>query len=261
MELLLDKNDSSVWTLHLNCPSRLNALSDSMVNDLHQVLGEIDQSEACKVLLLTGSGRGFCSGFDLSLADDAPGSHLGEALAWTRRQENFAGLIKRLQSLHQPVIAVINGPANGAGFGLALACDIRMASTTASFNAAFIKVGMSSCDIGVSYLLPRSVGTAQAFDIMLTGRMVQADEAMRIGLISRICEPDKLLEQAHGLATQIALNDGFAVWMTKRGMWANLEVSSLNSALELENRTQILTRTTGVLKVKAQSFKSQKDSK
>lgn len=254
-DLLLDKSDASVWTLHLNSPSRLNALTDTMVHELHQVLGEIDHSDVCKVLLLTGAGRGFCSGFDLSLADDAPGSELGEALAWTRRQENFAGLIKRIQSLHQPVIAAINGPANGAGFGLALACDIRMASTTASFNAAFIKVGMSSCDIGVSYLLPRSVGTANAFDIMLTGRMVQADEAMRIGLISRLCEPENLIEQAYAVAKQIAANDHFAVWMTKRGMWANLEASSLHAALELENRTQILTRTTGVLKSAAQAFK------
>lgn len=258
MDLLLDKSGCSVWTMHLNSPSRLNALSDAMVHNLHQMLGEIDQSDVCKVLLLTGAGRGFCSGFDLSLADDAPGSEVGEALAWTRRQENFAGLIKRIQSLHQPVIAAINGPANGAGFGLALACDIRIASSAASFNAAFIKVGMSSCDIGVSYLLPRSVGTAHAFDIMLTGRIVQADEAMRMGLISRLCEPDNLLEQAHALGTQIAANDHFAVWMTKRGMWANLEASSLNAALELENRTQILARTTGVLKTKAQAFKQRK---
>ena len=261
MDLLLDKSDSSIWTLHLNSPSRLNALTDTMVHDLHQTLAEIDLSDSCKVLLLTGTGRGFCSGFDLSLADDAPGSDLGEARAWTRRQENFAGLVKRIQSLHQPVIAAINGPANGAGFGLALACDIRMASTVASFNAAFIKVGMSSCDIGVSYLLPRCVGTAHAFDIMLTGRIVHADEAMRIGLVSRICEPEKLHEQAHALATQIAANDQFAVWMTKRGMWANLEASSLNAALELENRTQILSRTTGVLKSKAQSFKQRQTSK
>lgn len=261
MDLLIDKSNSSVWTLHLNSPSRLNALTDTMVHDLHKVLGEIDQSDICKVLVLTGSGRGFCSGFDLSLADDAPGSDLGEALAWTRRQENFAGLVKRIQALHQPVIVAVNGPANGAGFGLALACDIRMASTAASFNAAFIKVGMSSCDIGVSYLLPRSVGTAHAFDIMLTGRMILADEAMRIGLVSRICEPDKLLEQAYGLAAQIAAHDDFAVWMTKRGMWANLEASSLSAALELENRTQILSRTTGVLKSKALDFKRRQSSK
>jgi enoyl-CoA hydratase len=255
MDLLLDKNHTGVWTLSLNLPSKLNALNDAMVQNLHHMLAEIDCSEDCKVLIFTGEGRGFCAGFDLSLADQAPGSEHGEAAAWTRRQENFASLVTRLKSLHQPVIAAINGPANGAGFGLSLACDIRLASTLASFNAAFIKVGMSSCDIGVSYLLPRSVGTAQAFDIMLTGRMVDAEEALRIGLISRLTAPDSLLEHAHTLGMLIAANDDFAVWMTKRGMWANLEASSLQAALELENRTQILTRTTGVLKSKAQSFK------
>ena len=255
MDLLLDKNTNGVWTLRLNQAARLNALSDAMVQGLHQMLADIDQDEACRVLILTGEGRGFCAGFDLSLADDAPGSERGEAAAWTRRQESFAGLVTRLKSLHQPVIAAVNGPANGAGFGLALACDLRMASTAASFNAAFIKVGMSSCDIGVSYLLPRSVGAAHAFDIMLTGRMVDAEEAGRIGLVSRVVAPDALLEQALLLGSHIASHDSFAVWMTKRGMWANLEASSLSAALELENRTQILARTTGVLKAKAQAFK------
>lgn len=258
MDLLLDKTPNGVWTLRLNQASRLNALSDAMVQDLHRMLTEIDHSEDCKALILTGQGRGFCAGFDLTLADDAPGSEHGEAAAWTRRQESFSGLVTRLRSLHQPVIAAINGPANGAGFGLALACDLRLASTLASFNAAFIKVGMSSCDIGVSYLLPRSVGTAHAFDIMLTGRMVDADEALRIGLVSRLSPPESLLDQAHALGLQMAAHDDFAVWMTKRGMWANLEAPSLQAALELENRTQILARTTGVLKAKAQAFKSRR---
>jgi enoyl-CoA hydratase len=255
MDLLLDKDSSGVWTLRLNQPSRLNALSDAMGQDLHRMLADIDQGSDCKVLVLTGEGRGFCAGFDLALADDAPGSEHGEAAAWTRRQESFAGLVTRLKSMRLPVIAAVNGPANGAGFGLALGCDLRMASTAASFNAAFIKVGMSSCDIGVSYLLPRSVGTANAFDIMLTGRMVGADEALRIGLVSRLSAPASLLADAHALGLQIAAHDDFAVWMTKRGMWANLEAPSLHAALELENRTQILARTTGVLKAKAEAFK------
>ena len=163
------------------------------------------------------------------------------------RQEMFAGVLQRLRDLRQPVIAAINGPTNGAGLGLALGADMRLASTAASFNAAFIKVGMSSCDIGVSYLLPRCVGTSHAWDIMLTGRMVAADEALRIGLVSRTCEPRQLLELARQVGLQIADHDRFAVWMTKRGMWANLEASSLQAAVELENRTQILARTTGVL--------------
>ena len=255
-DLDLHKNDNGIWTLKLCRPSQLNALSDAMVQRLHQMLEDIHQSPGCKVLILTGEGRGFSAGFDLSLADDAPGSENGETAAWMRRQENFATIITQLKSLSQPVIAAMNGPANGAGFGLALACDIRMASHSASFNAAFIKVGMSSCDIGVSYLLPRCVGTSHAFDIMLTGRMVSAAEAANIGLISRLCEPVNLMSEANKLALQLTENDGFAIWMTKRGMWANLEASSMSAAIELENRTQILTRSTGVLKAKALAFKN-----
>ena len=220
MGFSLQESDDGVWTLLLDRPSKLNALDDQTVHALNIALFNLAQESRCKVLIMTGQGRGFCAGFDLSLAQDAPGSELGEAAAWTRRQEAFAGLVIRLRALPQPVIAAVNGPANGAGFGLVLAADIRMASTSASFNAAFIKVGMSSCDIGVSYLLPRCVGSSHAFDIMLTGRMVDANEAAQIGIVSRLTDPEALLPQARALGLLIASHEDFAVWMTKRGMWA-----------------------------------------
>ena len=139
-------------------------------------------------------------------------------------------------------------------FGIALACEIRLAAPTAAFNAAFVKVGMSSCDIGVSWLLPRCVGMSRAFEIMLTGRMVGADEAAAIGLVSRVVPADQLLPQALELARSIAAHSAFGVWMTKRGAWANVEAGSLQAALELENRTQILARTTGDLAQAAQAL-------
>lgn len=255
MSIRLETGNDGVWTLFLSRPERLNALDDETVRDLQRTLGELAADPACRALILTGDGRGFCAGFDLSLAGDAPGSEHGEAQAWMHRQELFAGVVQRLRDLRQPVIAAVNGPANGAGLGLALAADMRLASTAASFNSAFIKVGMSSCDIGVSYLLPRCVGTSHAWDIMLTGRMVAAEEAVRIGLASRICPPQDLLGLARQIGLEIAAHDGFGVWMTKRGMWANLEASSLQAAVELENRTQILARTTGVLSSAAQALR------
>lgn len=247
MTLQLDRAADGIWTLELDRPDKLNALTDDMVRELDAMLVDIGRQQDCRVLLLTGAGRGFCAGFDLGLAQDAPSSEQGEAAAWTIRQEAFAGLVMRLRSLRQPVIAAVNGVASGAGFGLALACDLRVAASTARFNAAFIKVGMSGCDIGVSWLLPRCIGTAHAFELMLTGRMVDADEAARIGLVSRVTSAAELMTCAHELASVVANHDMFAVWMTKRGMWANLEAPSLQAALELENRTQILTRTTGAL--------------
>jgi enoyl-CoA hydratase len=258
MTVKLEPHDDGVWVLRLCRPHCLNALDDDTVHELHAVLSGLVREPACRVLLLTGEGRGFCAGFDLALADSAPGIEHGETQAWMARQEIFASSLLRLRELRQPVIAVVNGPANGAGLGLALGADLRIASTAASFNAAFIKVGMSGCDIGVSYLLPRCVGVSRANEMMLTGRMVNAAEAERIGLVSQVTSPEALMGVARELGREIAAHDGFAVWMTKRGMWANLEASSLQAALELENRTQILTRTTGVLATAAKAMKARK---
>ena len=172
---------------------------------------------------------------------------MGEAAAWTMRQEAFAGLITKMRALRQPEIAAINGLANGAGLALALATEVRYAAASARFNAAFVKVGMSGCDMGVSWLLPRCVGLARSFEILLTGRMVDAAEADRIGLVTATVPDEELLPRALATAQAIAQNDSFAVWMTKRGGWANAEAASLQAAIELENRTQILARTTGEL--------------
>ena len=149
------------------------------------------------MVIVTGAGRGFCAGFDLDHAASAPDEDtIGETCAWTRRQEAFAGIVTRLRSLPQPVIAAVNGPANGAGFGMALAAEIRIAARSARFNAAFLKVGMSGCDIGVSWLLPRHVGLSRAFELLLTGRMIDAEEADRIGLVSAVVDDADLLPRA-----------------------------------------------------------------
>jgi enoyl-CoA hydratase len=255
IDLLLSRPEPGIAVLRLNRPQRLNALTDDTVAALSRQLDDLATDTDLRVLILTGEGRGFCAGFDLSLAGDAPlTQQLGEAGAWTARQEAFAGIVTRLRALRAPVIAAVNGPANGAGLGIALACEIRLAAPEAAFNAAFVKVGMSSCDIGVSWLLPRCVGMSRAFDIMLTGRMVGADEAERIGLVSRVVPADRLMDEALALARSIAAHSAFGVWMTKRGGWANLEAGSLQAALELENRTQILARTTGELAQRARQF-------
>lgn len=246
--VLLDEADG-IATLRLNRPDKLNALADETMDALLSGLDHVAASDAL-VLVLTGEGRGFCAGFDLSLAAStgADGTGAGDETAfWMARQEKFASVVTRLRSLPQPTIAAVNGAAAGAGLGLALACDTRIGSTAARFNSAFIRVGMSSCDIGVSYLLPRAIGTTRAFEMMLTGRMVEAAEAERIGLILRAVEPDALMHGAMTIAAAIRDNGRMGTWMTKRGMWANLEAASLQAALELENRTQILMRGTGSL--------------
>ncbi|WP_238366908.1 enoyl-CoA hydratase/isomerase family protein [Mesobacterium pallidum] len=250
--MLLDGLDGDVAVLTLNRPDKLNALTDDMVRAFFAALDRVATSRA-RVLIVTGAGRGFCAGFDLSLADGVAGDDRPETDAWMARQERYAAIVTRLRDIPQPTIAAVNGAAAGAGLGLALGCDTRIGSDKARFNAAFIKVGMSSCDIGVSYLLPRAIGTTRAAEMMLTGRMVEAAEAERIGLIQRITAPDALMDEAQAMAGQIAQNGSLNTWLTKRGMWANLEAGSLAAALELENRTQILIRGTGSLAERAAS--------
>lgn len=248
----LDQSDPIVAVLRLDRPARLNALTDETVDLLLALLDRV-AADRHRVLVITGKGRGFCAGFDLSLAGSArPVDGEGESFAWMQRQEKYASLVTRLRAIPQPTIAAVNGAAAGAGLGLALACDIRIAGPGARFSSAFIRVGMSSCDIGVSYLLPRAIGTSRAFELMLTGRLIDAAEADRIGLVSERVETEAaLMPRALALAAEIAANGAMGTWMTKRGMWSNLEAASLAAALELENRTQILMRGTGDLERRA----------
>ena len=256
----LETLEEGIALLRLDRPAQLNALTDDTVAEIARLLDKVGADPMIRVLVVTGAGRGFCAGFDLGLAADAPGSaELGETTAWMIRQESFASLVTRLRALRQPVIAAVNGPANGAGLGLALACEIRIAGRSASFNAAFVRVGMSSCDIGVSWLLPRCVGMSRAFEIMLTGRMVGAAEAERIGLVSETVDDERLLPRALEIARSIVANSAFGVWMTKRGAWANVESASLQAAIELENRTQILARTTGELARAAEALLTRRE--
>ena len=260
--LLLERHDDGIALLTLNRPAALNALSDTMVADLSRLLGELAVDPAVRVLVMTGAGRAFSAGFDLTLAGAAPDQHtLGEAAAWTARQERFGGLITKLRALRQPVIAAVNGLANGGGLALALGAEIRYAAASARFNAAFVKVGMTGCDMGVSWLLPRCVGLSRSFEILLTGRMVDGAEAERIGLVTATVPDDQLLPRALATAREIAAHDPFAIWLTKRGGWANAEAASLQQAIELENRSQILARTTGGLESAAQSLLQRKRSR
>lgn len=156
-------------------------------------------------------------------------------------QQHIAALVPRLRSLRQPVIAAVNGPAAGGGFALALASDVRVAAASARFNVAFIRIGLSGCDIGVSWLLPRLVGASAAFELLLTGRLIDAGEAHRIGIVSRVVPDGEVVDAALDIAEEIAANSPMGVWMTKEVMWSQLEVGSLQAGIDLENRTQILT--------------------
>lgn len=236
-----------ISVLTLDRPDRLNAMSRELVSDLHDALDEIAADRECRVVVLTGAGRGFCSGLDLKETGDAAAEADGGPPAGMRVQQHIATLVPQLRRLPQPVIAAVNGPATGGGLALALACDVRIAAESARFNVAFIRVGLSGCDIGVSYLLPRLVGASRAFELMLTGRMIDAAEADRIGLVLKVVPDGDVLDSALETAELIRANSPFGVWMTKEVMWSNLEAGSLQAAIDLENRTQLLASHTGDL--------------
>jgi len=246
---------AGVALLTLDRPERLNAMSYELVADLHATLDEVHADRGCRVVVLTGAGRGFCSGLDLKEIPTVPGTEgQGRASAGMATQQHIARLVPHLRSVRQPVIAAVNGPATGGGLALALACDVRLASASACFNVAFIKVGLSGCDIGVSWLLPRLIGASAAFELLLTGRMIDADEARRIGLVSRVVADGDVVDAALGVADEIAANSELGVWMTKEVMWSQLEVGSLQAGIDLENRTQLLCSTSGDLDARVREF-------
>ncbi len=241
----LSRPDSGIVQITLNRPDKLNALNTEMVQALHDALDALAVDPSCRVIVLTGAGRGFCAGLDLQGYGAAPDtSHLGPTPAAFAVQRHIASLVPHLRSLPQPVIAAVNGPAAGGGFALVLGSDVRLASFEAKFNAAFIRIGLSACDIGTSWLLPRIVGVARAQELMLTGRIFDAAEAMRIGLVVEVVGSDALLELAYVKARQIMLNTPFGVALTKEGMWSALEIPGMQAAIDLENRQQIMASNT-----------------
>lgn len=238
--------DRGIRILTLDRPERLNAMSVALIDDLHDALGRIEADDRARVVILTGAGRGFCSGLDLvDLGDfssaSAPSSGRGRVHKGMDLQQRIASLVPRLRGLRVPVIAAVNGAASGGGLALALASDVRIAARTARFNVAFVRIGLSGCDIGVSWLLPRWIGASRAFELLLTGRLVDSDEADRIGLVTRVVDDEALMDEAIATAELICANSPFGIWMTKEVMWSNLESGSLQAGIDLENRTQILT--------------------
>ncbi|HWE55313.1 MAG TPA: enoyl-CoA hydratase/isomerase family protein [Acidimicrobiales bacterium] len=225
----------------LDRPDRLNAINHQLLDDLEEALGQSDRDESCRAVVLTGAGRAFCAGLDLREMTGPDSGVDGSPQALMRHAQNVVRVIPLIRSVRKPTVAAIRGAAAGGGMAMSLACDVRVAAADARFNAAFIKIGVSACDLGLSWILPRLVGASRAFEIMLTGRMIDAAEAERIGLVARVVDdPDAVCEEALATAEAIASNSPFGVWMTKEVMWANLEVGSLAAGIDLENRTQVL---------------------
>jgi enoyl-CoA hydratase len=253
--ILTERPEPGITVLRLDRPEKLNAMNLELVSELLAALDAVASDRDCRVVVLTGSGRGFCAGLDLAGYGTPPAARGLEGVpAMFETQTQIAGLVPRLRTLPQPVIAAVNGAASGGGLALVLASDIRIASESARFNVAFVRLGLSGCDIGVSWLLPRLIGASLAWELMLTGRIIDADEAYRIGLLLKVVPDNRLLDSALETARLIAANSPWGVRMTKEVMWSQLEISSLQAGIDLENRTQILSAQTGDMREAVSAF-------
>jgi enoyl-CoA hydratase/carnithine racemase len=242
--LTIDRPRPGVVVLQLNRPKQLNAINEQMRDELAQTFATIGADASAHVVVLTGAGRGFCSGIDVRNFGPTPLEASDPAIDRLRFQEAMAALPQAIRHLPQPVIAAVNGPCVGAGFALCLACDIRICSTAATFGNGAILLGLSGAEMGMSYHLPRIVGTSVAADWMLTGRTVSAAEADRRGLVSELVAPDRLVHRALELASGIAELAPLGVQLTKRALQVNTDAVGPGAAMELENRNQVLTHAT-----------------
>lgn len=248
------KNEGAVCWLTLNRPHNLNALSAQMVNDLEDFLHRLPADRNTRVVVMRGAGRAFCAGLDLK-EQNRGGTGLGSSTTDTvESQRRMSDLVVAMRRAPQPFIAAVRGPAAGGGFALALACDTRIAGESARFNAAFIRIGLTACDMGVSYHLPRTVGTAVAAELMLTGRFINAERALHTGLVSELVPDAALDETARRLAVEMTETSPLGLRMTKECLWASVDAGSLEQALAMEDRNQVLCVRAGYIEEGARAF-------
>jgi enoyl-CoA hydratase len=228
-----------VSIIRLNRPDRLNAINFPLVGDLHDALDTVSADPNVKVAVLTGAGRAFCAGLDL--ADfgmpPAPGEH-PHMKRGIDGQAYMANLVRHIRSISTIVVAAVNGPAFGGGLGLACAADVRFAARDARMCSAYIRTGLTGTDIGISYTLPRLIGAARAFDLILSGREIDGVEAERMGLVSQAVESDALLDTAVAYANNLANYTHIGLSLTKEVLWHNIDAQSMDAAIAMENRNQ-----------------------
>lgn len=241
--VLVEHTEPGICTITLNRPERRNAMSFGLVADLHDALDEIGGDRTCKVVVLRGAGGGFCSGLDLKDwgTPPGPGEHRHSPVG-VGGQEFIANLTVHMRKTPQIIIAAVHGAAFGGGLSLACAADIRVASHDAAFCSAFIRTGLTGTDIGITYLLPRLIGAGPAFDMIVTGRVVDAARAERIGLVTEL--HDDAYTGALALARTVASYTQTGLVMTKEVIWNNLDASSLEQCLAAENRNQAIAART-----------------
>ncbi|WP_282782528.1 enoyl-CoA hydratase [Nocardia sp. CC201C] len=243
--VVVEKPRPRVALITLNRPERMNAMAFDVMVPLRETLQAVAADNEVRAVVLTGAGEGFCSGADLQHSGSVPGvAGLTRTSIARRSMDLFNDVMLALRRMHQPVIAAVNGAAIGGGFCLSVGADIRIAAADAYFRAAGINNGLTSAELGFSYLLPRAIGSSRAFDIMLTGRDVDAAEAERIGLVSRVVPAEELLDTCYDLAEQILRYSRVGTELTKRMLWSGMEAGSFESHMQQEGMAQLYVRLT-----------------
>lgn len=241
----LDRPEPGIARLTFCRPERMNAADIGFIAEAKQALAEVDADLDVRALVLTGEGRAFCAGLNLTgYGDEDLIEEQGTVPRAMARQKEIADLVARIRGLRVPVIAAVNGATAGVGLSMLCASDIRYAVPGANFAVGYIRAGFSACDMGLSWLLPRIVGAGRAQELMLTGRRFTPAEAQQFGLLADVVEPEALMDRALETARQIMLNAPISVEFTKEGLWKSLEIPSFEAAVEFENRQQIYTAMT-----------------
>lgn len=236
--LKIELLETQIMVVNLNRPEKLNAVNKQMLNELTDLWHKLKYDDKIRVVILRGSGeKGFCGGVDVKegLTPD-----LSHAPNFYEYQSQLADLQLAMRNIPQPIIALVHGAAAGAGFSFAMASDIRIISPDARFSAFYINVGLGGADMGSSYFLPRMIGTGRAYEFLLTGRFMSAEEAVQLGFVSRCVEKEQLFDTAMELAQLIVAKDPLAIRLTKEAINKNLDCGGLEAALRMEDRNQTL---------------------
>jgi len=241
----IEKPRPHTTVIRMNRPETMNSMAFELMVPLADALDEVDEDNDATCVILTGTGDGFCSGADTRHASAPPNiDGLTLTRIATKAMSTLSDLVPRMRNMDKPVIAAINGAAIGGGMCLTLGADIRLAGESAYFRAAGINNGLTATELGLSFLLPRAIGSSRAFEFMLSGRDIEAREAAEIGLVSRAVPDDQLMPEALDLADRINGWSTQGVALTKRLMWSGLETNSLQAALDMESHTQLFVRLT-----------------
>ncbi len=234
-----ERRDHTLW-LTLDRPESLNSLNTVMVTELRHFLAGLGEDRETRLVVLRGNGRAFCAGLDLKEDQGGDGGVGGSVQAGLRAQRRISELVILMRRAPQPIIACVQGAACGGGLALALGADVRIAGQSARMNAAFIRIGLSACDVGVSYFLPRMVGASVAAELLLTGNFIDAARAERLGLVSRVVPDAELAAAAETLAGEMLRNSPLGLRLTKECLNAALDAGSLEQVIAMEDRNQIL---------------------